>query len=336
MKTKVGELFILGFHGTTLPRWLEDFEAQFGLGGVILFDYDCQTRTYENNIESPRQLKNLCASIAGLPSRPLIFVDQEGGKVRRLKEKKGFAPLPSQKVFPTLSETEKERLVRQSFSEMKDLGIHYDLAPVVDLDYNPKNPDIGAVDRSYGASVQEVRGNVSLLNQIAKDVGLGLCLKHYPGLGGANTNSHLGLTDLTGTITQEQLDLFFDLAPTLSGDAVLVSHGIVKDWDQQHPVSMSEKALRELRRRLPETLLISDDLQMQGLQMKLNTEQACIQGARAGIDLLAIGNNLMREQDQLPKIANELERQSSLDAQFLNTISDAIDRIRIRKNQFYS
>src|SRR6266404_6127746 len=78
-QVSVGELFILGFFGKTLPAWLKEFAARFGLGGVILFDYSCQTKQYDNNIDSPAQVKRLCDEIAGLPSRPLVFIDQEGG-----------------------------------------------------------------------------------------------------------------------------------------------------------------------------------------------------------------------------------------------------------------
>src|SRR4051794_22578580 len=93
----VGELFILGFYGKAIPCWLRQFAVRYGLGGVILFDYSCQTRQYDNNIESPGQLRLLCEEISSLPSHPLVFIDQEGGLVRRLKETLGFKPLPSAK-----------------------------------------------------------------------------------------------------------------------------------------------------------------------------------------------------------------------------------------------
>ena len=75
----IGELFIHGFFGKTVPAWLKQFAGRYGLGGVILFDYSCQTREYDNNIDSPAQLRALCAEIAELPSGPLVFIDQEGG-----------------------------------------------------------------------------------------------------------------------------------------------------------------------------------------------------------------------------------------------------------------
>ncbi|HZC95330.1 MAG TPA: hypothetical protein VE267_04190, partial [Bradyrhizobium sp.] len=62
----IGELFILGFFGKTIPDWLKQFAGRYGLGGVILFDYSCQTRQYNNNIESPGQLRGLCQEIARL------------------------------------------------------------------------------------------------------------------------------------------------------------------------------------------------------------------------------------------------------------------------------
>ena len=53
----IGELFILGFFGKTVPAWLKEFASHYGLGGVILFDYSCQTREYDNNIDSPGQVQ---------------------------------------------------------------------------------------------------------------------------------------------------------------------------------------------------------------------------------------------------------------------------------------
>src|SRR6185437_16543480 len=115
---QIGQLFILGFHGKAVPPWLKEFADRYGLGGVVLFDYSCQTKRYDNNIDSPEQLHKLCREISSLPSQPLIFIDQEGGLVRRLKDSKGFQPLPSQKEFNWLQKNEKERTLRASFAEL--------------------------------------------------------------------------------------------------------------------------------------------------------------------------------------------------------------------------
>ena len=107
----VGELFILGFYGKVVPGWLKTFAGRFGLGGVILFDYACRTQAYDNNIEAPEQVRQLCAEIAALPSGPLVFIDQEGGLVRRLKESCGFAPLQSAKDFNRLAPEQKRAML---------------------------------------------------------------------------------------------------------------------------------------------------------------------------------------------------------------------------------
>ena len=185
----IGELFILGFFGKTVPVWLKQFAARYGLGGVILFDYSCRTQKYDNNIESPEQVQRLCAEIAALPSGPMVFIDQEGGLVRRLKEGRGFAPLPSAKDFNHLAPDQKRQILTASFAEMRRLGIHYDFAPVIDVDYNPDNPNIGRIKRSYSADIAEVEANALLVDEVARAKRVGLCLKHFPGIGGAAVDS---------------------------------------------------------------------------------------------------------------------------------------------------
>lgn len=329
--SRIGELFILGFRGKTIPSWVSEFSERYGLGGVILFDYNCQTKEYENNIDSPEQVKGLCREISSLSSSPLICIDQEGGKVRRLKEQKGFRPLPSAKAFALLEAPEKEKILRASFSEMRKLGIHWNLAPVIDLDTNPKNPGIGAIERSFSEDPTEVRENVHLMSSVAKSVGLGLCLKHYPGLGGATVDSHLDFTDLTGTVSQEQLDLFYELGKVVFGQAVLVSHGVHREWDPDLPASISRPTLNRLRGKLPEALLLSDDLQMQGLQKIMSTFEACEQGLRAGLDMLCIGNNLMAEDEKLLEVAARLETLVSSDSELSDKVGASIQRVHARK-----
>ena len=327
----VGELFVLGFRGLTVPDWLRDFAARYGLGGVILFDYDVASKQYGRNIESPEQVRRLCAEVAALPSGPLVLVDQEGGKVRRLKEQLGFAPLPSAKAFNRLPESERSDLARASYAEMRSLGISYTLAPVIDLE---RNPDIGAVQRAFSSDPAEVRANAAILAGAAAAHGLGLCLKHYPGLGGATVNSHQELTDLSETVDEEQLALFRELAPTLPGGAVLVSHGIVEQWEPGVPVSVSPVALGALREDLPDTLLISDDIQMNGLRRAMGTSEACLRGLRAGLDLLLIGNNLSDQARHAATFAMALDRATRNDPALIRRSDEALQRVRERKTRY--
>ena len=121
MTHKIGEMFMLGFRTPEIPEWLHSFASEFGLGGVILFDYDVTTKKYERNIFDKAQVKKLCKEIYALPSRPLIYVDQEGGKVRRLKDKYGFGPLPSAKQMGTMSKADRLAALKPAYAEMKEV-----------------------------------------------------------------------------------------------------------------------------------------------------------------------------------------------------------------------
>ena len=100
---QVGELFILGFFGKTIPDWLKQFAGRFGLGGVILFDYSVRTRQYDNNIESPEQVRG---AVRG-DCRAAILADGVHRPGRRAgaaaQGGRGFAPLPSAKDFNHLA-----------------------------------------------------------------------------------------------------------------------------------------------------------------------------------------------------------------------------------------
>jgi beta-N-acetylhexosaminidase len=321
----------LGFFGKTIPAWLREFAERYGLGGVILFDYSCQTRQYDNNIETPEQVRRLCGEISRLPSRPMVFIDQEGGLVRRLKESRGFAPLPSAREFNHLAADQKRKILTASFAEMRQLGIHYDFAPVIDVDYNPDNPNIGRVKRSYSAEIAEVEANALLAAEVAREQRIGLCLKHFPGIGGALVDSHLEFMDISDALTSEQEELFYALAPKIFGDAILVSHAIVRQWDEYHPMTLSGAGLGRLRRRLPDTLLITDDMQMQGLQKALGTREAGLQSLRAGMDMLCIGNNLFDQEQDMAGIAEYLLQRLQDATLHRFSVAQSIERVQRRK-----
>lgn len=233
----------------------------------------------------------------------MVFIDQEGGLVRRLKESRGFATLPSAKEFNHLAPDEKRAMLTASFAEMRRLGIHYDFAPVIDVDYNPDNPNIGKIKRSYSADIAEVKANALLASEVARAQRIGLCLKHFPGIGGAVVDSHQEFMDISDALRPEQEELFYSLAPKMFGDAVLVSHAIVRQWDADNPMTLSAAGLGRLRKRLPETLLITDDMQMQGLQKALGTREAGLRSLKAGMDMLCIGNNLFDQEQEMAGIA---------------------------------
>ena len=112
---------------------------------------------------------------------------------------------------------------------------------------------------------------------------------------------------------------------------MLVSHAIVRQWDEHHPMTLSAAGLGRLRRRLPDTLLITDDMQMQGLQKALGTREASLQSLRAGIDMLCIGNNLFDQEQAMAGIAEYLVQRLQDATLHRSTVAKSIERVQQRK-----
>lgn len=326
MDLQLGELFMLGFRGPQPPLWMHDFARELGLGGVILFDYDCIDKKYERNIFNPAQVKELCEQIHALPSRPLIFIDQEGGKVRRLKEEYGFVPLPSARQFGRLTASERIAALRPSYAQMRAVGIDVNLAPVVDLDINPDSPDVGSAQRSYSADPKAVEECANALADAARSVGLKLCLKHFPGTGGAKVNPHDHVMDLSDCLTEAQVNVFKTLLSRVP--MVLFSHGIVNQWEKNTPVCLSSVAVNKVRGWAPDAYILTDDLQMQGVQKLMSTGEACVKAVRAGADLIIIGNNMKDEQEHAADFARNLRGACETDAMMQAHAEASIERIR--------
>ena len=331
---RLGELFVLGFRGLKLPVWLRNFAETHGLGGVLLFDYDVAKRRRGRNISNPQQLQHLCRELAGLSARPLICVDQEGGRVRRLREECGFQPYPSAVAFNAMSDSEKVSCTQRSFAEMQALGIHYNLAPVIDINSNQANPDIARQQRAWSDQAQEIEHNARLVGQVARAVNLGLCAKHYPGIGSSSVNSHDELMELA--LSDVQLELFYRCGRELHGEALLLSHGYVKQWDSEHPVSISPPAIARLRARCPTVLLITDDLQMQGLRQHFSAQAAIVAGVQAGVDLLLHGNNLLLEEECSFSWVEQVRALLVRSPQLQTQVASSLRRIAARKECFYS
>jgi beta-N-acetylhexosaminidase len=140
--------------------------------------------------------------------------------------------------------------------------------------------------------------------------------------------------DISDALREEQEALFYSLAPKMFGDAVLVSHAIVRQWDNDRPMTLSAAGLSRLRAHLPDTLLITDDMQMQGLQKALGTMMASLQSLKAGIDMLCVGNNLLDQEQDMAAIADHVERSLCDGTLSGPAIEQSIARVARRKALF--
>jgi beta-N-acetylhexosaminidase len=105
----------------------------------------------------------------------------------------------------------------------------------------------------------------------------------------------------------------------------------VRQWDRDRPMTLSAAGLARLRQRLPETLLITDDMQMQGLQKALGTREASLQSLKAGMDMLCIGNNLFDQEQEMAGIAEYVEQSLRGKALSGSSIENSIARVGKRK-----
>ena len=303
----IGSMLMLGFRGADLPPG-DAFLAQVRaghVGHVILFDRDVTTGG-ERNITSPQQLRQLTATLrAASPGPLLIAVDQEGGRVRRLKPQKGFADLPSAQSMGTGQPDKTRALARQLGKELAGLGISVNLAPVADVNSNPANPAIGALERSFSPNPALVAAHAIAFGQGLAQQGVIPALKHFPGQGGAQKDSHLGLTDITRSWNAKA-----DLAPYTQAFAqgwpgmVMLGHLFHTGLDAKYPATLSRTVVADLLRgRMGwQGVVISDDMQMKAITDHYGMEQAVLLAVNAGVDILLFGNNLYWDEN-LPQKA---------------------------------
>ena len=303
----IGSMLMLGFRGADLPPG-DAFLAQVRaghVGHVILFDRDVTTGG-ERNITSPQQLRQLTATLrAASPGPLLIAVDQEGGRVRRLKPQKGFADLPSAQSMGAGQPDKTRALARQLGKDLAGLGISVNLAPVADVNSNPANPAIGALERSFSPNPTLVAAHAIAFGQGLAQQGVIPALKHFPGQGGAQKDSHLGLTDITRSWNAKA-----DLEPYTQAFAqgwpgmVMLGHLFHTGLDAKYPATLSRTVVADLLRgRMGwQGVVISDDMQMKAITDHYGMEQAVLLAVNAGVDILLFGNNLYWDEN-LPQKA---------------------------------
>ena len=289
-----GAMIMVGFHGIEAPQSVLDAVSAGRLGGVILFDRSPKKGGLYN-IQSPAQVKKLVDSLQkASPRMLLVAVDQEGGKVRRLKPERGFLPLPSAEDMGRMTADEVRELGFRSGREMAALGINVDLAPVVDLRRSPKSPGLGDAGRLFGSSASQVTSRALAFGEGLYRAGVLPALKHFPGLGSAGKDSHHELPDITDTWREEELSPYAEAFRRGWPGMVLVAHVYHRGLDARHPSSLSPAVVEDLlRRRLGwNGVVVSDDLQMGAVAAGHSLEERVRLAVLAGNDILLFGNNL--------------------------------------------
>lgn len=243
--------------------------------GVILFGY---------NIENSAQLKALTAFLAKDKPELIVAVDQEGGLVQRLPESKGF------KGFPSAQDMMKEGLQDASViysdmaKELADHGINFNFGPCVDV--NPEGylcPVIGDLDRSYGAEGSVVDYATAFIKAHQKH-GVKTCLKHFPGHGSAQGDTHKNFTDVSKVWKESEMNAFQRLVKSTGVEGVMTAHISHKDWNGG-PATFSQHLLTDILRKKFgfEGMIVSDDMHMGAILANYTFREALEKGFRAGV-----------------------------------------------------
>lgn len=299
----VGQMIMIGFRGMEPTEVMPAIESG-KIGGVILFDQDATTKS-PRNIESPEQLEDLIKRAQAAAPVPLfIAVDQEGGKVARLKPEKGFWEMPSAKEMGRGSTAVTYREGLTAAEEMKQLGINVNFAPVVDIELNPKNPTIAGKDRTFGTTAKRVTDHAKAITKGFEKGGIIFALKHFPGHGSALADTHMGLADITNTWTVQELVPYGEILREDMPGMVMVGHLYNKKLDAVYPASLSKLTIKGLLREQMkwDGVVITDDLQMKAIVDHYSLEKAIVLALQAEVDIILVGNNLEYDPEMAEKV----------------------------------
>ncbi|MFZ0530317.1 MAG: glycoside hydrolase family 3 N-terminal domain-containing protein, partial [Propionicimonas sp.] len=276
-----------GFDGPSLPGWLAA-ELADGLGAVCLFGA---------NVVDPEQLRRLTDAIHAVRPAALVAIDEEGGDVTRLHHRDG-SPHPSAAFLGRQDDEAATEAVGHSIgTELRAAGVDLNLAPVADVNSNPRNPVIGV--RSFGSDPRLVARQVAGYTRGLQRAGVAACCKHFPGHGDTAADSHLDLPKVDADPATLRVRELMPFAAAIGAGtlSVMTSHILVPALDADRPATLSPTVLGLLRHDLGFTgAIVSDALDMAGASRGRGVAEAAVLALAAGVDLLCLGSGNTREQ----------------------------------------
>lgn len=293
----IGQMLMAGFRGFTVDEdsaIVRDIRDR-GLGGVILFDHDMLLGSGRRNIRSAEQVEKLIRDLQAQARIPLLVaVDQEGGKVQRLKRKYGFHETPAAADMCADGEFNVRTAGYMIGSNLSSVGFNLDFAPVVDVNVNPDSPAIGRLGRSFSSDPVRTAHCAGVFVDELHRAGVLSCLKHFPGHGSAGTDSHAGLTDVTETWSEAELTPYRELIGSGRADMIMTAHIFNAKLDPNYPATLSKKVVTGLlRKKLGfDGVVITDDMDMGAIADEYGRKEAVRLAIEAGADILLFGNNL--------------------------------------------
>ena len=275
-------MLVAGFDGPSLPNHVRDALSNGSLGGVILF---------ARNVETPDQVASLNAQVykACDDRLPMVSVDQEGGRVQRIKEPATRIP-PMGMVGATNDADLCAKVGEVIGAELEAMGFNTNFAPIADIFTNPENTVIG--DRAFGTDPDHCARMAGALMLGLNMAGITPCAKHFPGHGDTLLDSHFALPVVEHDVERlRSVELRpFQRLISARVPMIMTAHIMMPAIDTTHPITFSEQGISQLlRQRLHfGGVVVSDDLEMKAVADRYSIEEMMALGVRAGVDLYLV------------------------------------------------
>lgn len=308
---KIGQMILIGFPGTKVDEKVLEEVRQGKVGSIIIFEKNIPAKS------SYAELKKITWTYQHASPIPLfIAIDQEGGRVNRLKEKYGFPRSVSAAKLGKFTLDSVQFYAETTAATLAGLGINVNFAPVVDLSSNPTNPIIAKPERAFSAQADSVTLFAREVIRQHRKLGIVSVLKHFPGHGSSKDDTHLGIADVTNTWNAHELDPYKTLIDSGEVDAIMTAHIVNKKLDKAgKPGTLSKKMIDSLLRKQfhYSGVVFSDDMQMHAITKHYGLEEAIKLSINAGVDILTFSNNISGSQERTVDKVHEIIKKFVLD-----------------------
>ncbi|WP_298427167.1 glycoside hydrolase family 3 N-terminal domain-containing protein [uncultured Kordia sp.] len=290
---KIGQMIMLGIGKDTMIQpnneIVKAIKAQ-QLGGILLYEKNIAK---QHSVKKLKKLITLLRKDASLPL--LVSIDEEGGKVNRLKEKYGFPETVSAKYLGDLDDVASTKYFSDIIAHnLLLLGINVNYAPVVDV-HNAENPPIGKNERAFSTNPKDVIKHARQVISSHRYFNVKTVLKHFPGHGNSKEDSHYNVTDVSKYWKQKEVFPYIKLLYEGNVDAIMTAHIVNEKLDDSKlPATLSKKIMTDyLRNDIGfEGVIFSDDMQMKAIANQFGFEKSIEMTILAGVDVLMFSNHI--------------------------------------------
>lgn len=294
----IGQMIMAGvrdFYDDTLKtELLEDLESG-KVGGIILFEKNILP------VNSKAEFAKMVMETQKKAAIPLLVaIDEEGGRVNRLKPKYGFHKPPSAQMLGAMDDLDSTTFYSEKTAmALSSIGINVNFAPSVDVNINTENPIIGKIGRSFSQDYAQVATQAQAYITGHDNHRIATVLKHFPGHGSSKNDTHLGVADVSNTWLIEEIYPYKQLIDSGMVRGVMTSHVVNRSLDESKlPGTLSKKIVGGLLRNHLgfDGVVFTDDMQMRAIADHYGLKRAIKLAIQAEVDVLVFANNVPNHQ----------------------------------------